>query len=90
MIETGAAPSLVPYDFVNVGIEVEAFHKEEVEILEAVGEGRVTEADPNYLSQPAVYLSDLKLNQRKKIPSRDWIWLKHSIVRNSGVTEWKT
>jgi len=62
---------LVPYDFVNVGIEVEAFRKEGVEILEAVGEGTVTEADLSCLCQPAVYLSDLKLNQRKKISSRD-------------------
>lgn len=65
-VETGAAPSLVPYDFVNVGIEVEAFHREGVEIPEAVGEGRVTEVDPSCLCQRAVYLSDLTLNRRKK------------------------
>jgi len=52
---------------------VEAFHREGVEILGAAGEGRVTEADPSCLCQPAVYLSDLKLNQRKTISSRDII-----------------
>ena len=70
-VETGVEPSLVPYDFVNVGIEVEAFHREGVEILEVVGEGRVTEEDPNCLCQPAVYLLDLKLNQTKNVSSND-------------------
>lgn len=48
VIEIGVVLLLVLYDFVNVGIEVEVFYKEEVEILEVVGEGRVMEVDLNY------------------------------------------
>ena len=60
------APSLVPYDFVNVGIEAGAFHREGLGILEAVGEGRVTEVDPNCLGQHVVCLLDLMLKKEQQ------------------------
>lgn len=63
-VETGLVPSLVPYGFVNVGIEAEAFRREGVEILEVVGEGRVTVEDLNCLCLLAVCLLDLKLKER--------------------------
>ena len=58
-------PSLVPYDFVNVGIGAEAFHSEGVGILGAVEEGRVTAEDPNCLYRPVFCLLDLMLNERR-------------------------
>lgn len=63
MVGTAVAPSLVPYDFVNVGIE-EAFHKEGAGILVAEGEGKAKAEGPNYLCQPAFCLLDLMLKER--------------------------
>lgn len=63
MVGTAVAPSLVPYDFVNVGIE-EAFHKEGAGILVAEGEGKAKAEGPNCLCQPAFCLLDLTLNER--------------------------
>ena len=64
MVGTAVAPSLVPYDFVNVGIEEEAFHKEGAGILVAEGEGKAKAEGPNCLYQPAFCLLDLMLNER--------------------------
>lgn len=58
-------PSLVPYDFANVDIEAEAFHREGVEIPGVVGEGRVMEVDLNCLYRLVFYLLDLTLNNRQ-------------------------
>lgn len=63
MVGTAVAPSLVPYDFVNVGIE-EAFHKEGAGILVAEGEGKAKAEGPNCLCQPAFCLLDLMLKGR--------------------------
>ena len=63
MVGTAVAPSLVPYDFVNVGIE-EAFRKEGAGILVAEGEGKAKAEGPNCLCQPAFCLLDLMLNER--------------------------
>lgn len=63
MAGTAVAPSLVPYDFVNVGIE-EAFHKEGAGILVAEGEGKAMAEGPNCLCQPAFCLLDLMLKER--------------------------
>ena len=59
-------PSLVPYDFANVDIEAEAFHREGVEIPGVVREGRVMEEDLNCLYRLAFYLLDLTLNNRQE------------------------
>lgn len=64
------APSLVPYGFVNVGIEAEAFRREGVEILEVAEEGTATEEDLNCLYRPAFYLVDLTLNKKEKLVER--------------------
>lgn len=58
------APSLVPYDFVNVGTEAEAFHRVGVEILGVVEEGRVKEGGPNCLCQLVFCLLDSMLNKK--------------------------
>lgn len=64
-VGTAVVPSLVPYDFANVDIEAEAFHREGVEIPGVVGEGIVMEEDLNCLYRLAFYLLDLTLNNRQ-------------------------
>ena len=66
-------PSLVPYDFVNVGIEAEAFHREGVEILGVAGEGKVTEGGPSCLYPHAFSPLDLMLKEITTASKLGWL-----------------